>query len=237
MPQFVRLVELAREYDLSIPEVQDCARKLGLPWSKAITMLNGNQVAELRPALEAEQRTKRWQRDRPASDDPEHPGVQGDVVHVECACCQLTLHCRADMGEAYCDWCRDHFALPGENLERKIARLTDHDVRMRNAYVRAREAYYDCRRQLASALESRDGWREAVTKLVHDHIAGARGHCNKCNRPFPCETVQILRGVNYGFSKYTERLAGYSDEEVERHTNPRKAAERDYWRDEDGETG
>jgi len=237
MPQFIRLLELAREYELSILEVQGCARELGLPHSKAVTMLNGNQVEKLRPALEAERQTKQWQRKRKAPERSDG-SVHRDVVHVECACCQLTLACRADMGEAYCDVCRDHFAVPGERVERRIARLADHDERMRNSYVRAREAYYDVKRQLVSALESRDNWRTAATKLVHDHIAGPRGRCNKCNQPFPCEPVQILRSVNYGFSKYTERLAGYSDEEVERHTNPRRAAERDYWQDdENGETG
>jgi hypothetical protein len=228
MAQFMTLVELAREYDLSIPDVQDCARNLGLPWKKGVTMLNASQVAELRPALDAEQRTKRWQRSR---------RVEPDVVHVECACCQLTLDSRTDLGAALCDACRHHFAVPGENVERKLARLSDHDERMRKGYVVARENFYDVRRQLAIALQGRDDWREAATKLVRDHVAGPRGHCEKCNKPFPCEPVQILRSVNYGFVRYTERFAGYSDEEVERLANPRRTAEREYWRDETEESG
>ncbi|MDT5364173.1 MAG: hypothetical protein QOC69_5935 [Mycobacterium sp.] len=50
MPQFTTLYVLGREYGLSIPDTQECARKLGLPWQSAVTKLNANQVAELRPA-------------------------------------------------------------------------------------------------------------------------------------------------------------------------------------------
>lgn len=224
----MKIFELAREYDLSIPEVQDCARKLGLPWTKGVTMLNGSEVAKIRPALADSQRTKNWQRDRRTESAASR---EGDVVRVECECCQLKLDCRADQGASYCDTCRGHFALPGESVERKIARLTDHDQRMREGYVRAREAYHDCKRQLAKALQGRDDWRTAATKLVHDHIAGPKGKCDKCQKQYPCEPVQILRSVNYGFSKYTERMAGYTDQEVERHTNPRLAAEQALWQD------
>jgi len=228
MSRFMKIYELAREYDLSTFEVQECARKLGLPHSKAVTMLNAEQVDLLRPALEAEQRMKHWQRSRRG----QATNAKGDVVRVECACCQLTLDCRADHGPSLCGACRDHFAIPGESVERKVARLGDHDVRMRKAYLAAREAYHESRRKVASALASRDTWREAATKLVQDHIAGLRGHCNKCNQLFPCEPVRVLQSVNYGYWKFVDGLAGFSEEETERHTNPRKAAEREVWRDE-----
>lgn len=126
--------------------------------------------------------------------------------------------------------------MPGEDVNRKIERLADHDERMRRGYVRAREAFYGCNRRLAHALEDRSGWRTAVTLLVHDHIAGPRGHCDKCKQPYPCETVRILRSVNYGYYKYTERFAGFSDEEVWYHTNPQRTAERDHWPDHEDET-
>jgi hypothetical protein len=223
MTQFIKLVELAREYDLSIRDVQECARKLGLPWSKGVTMLNGGQQAAIRPALADEQRTRRWQKSRRA-EVVEH----GDVVHVECACCQLTLDCRADTGAAFCDACRNHFSIPGEDINRKIARLTDHDQRMRNAYVAARTAFYEGRGATARALQNRDDWKEVATKLVRDHIAGPRGQCDKCKHEFPCETVRIMQSVNSGFYRYAAGLAGYSDDEVGRHTNPRRAPERDF---------
>lgn len=218
MPQFTMLHVLGREYGLSIPETQECARKLGLPWQSAVTKLNGNQVKELRPALEAQQDLNVWIRSRPIPELSE----SRDVVRVECGCCQLTLPCRGDLGEALCDRCRTHFEKPGESVDRKLERLGDHDERMRTAYVRAREAYHESRREVGNALQSRDDWREAAVRLVHDHIANGKGRCMKCKHPFPCEPVQIIRSVNYGFYLHAEKLAGFSDDEVGRHVNPRR---------------
>jgi hypothetical protein len=47
--------------------------------------------------------------------------------------------------------------------------------------------------------------------------------------------VRILQSVNYGFARKAESLAGFSDEERDRHLHPKRVSDRDYFDDEDDE--
>jgi hypothetical protein len=241
MPQWITMAKLAKEYGLRLPEVQECARKVGVPAQKGAAKVPPAQVDRMRPELEAIRRRNQWVRNQQSSVSIEladhrveevQEKAPDDVVHVECACCQLTLDCRGDLGEPYCGYCRDHFQMPGESTQRKLARLSDHDQRMRAAYVRARSAYYECRgdygARLAHMIENRNEWRAAATRLVIDHRETDKGRCGKCNQSFPCESVKILTRVNRGFARKVETLAGFSDEELERHLHPRRASASDH---------
>ena len=66
-----------------------------------------------------------------------------------------------------------------------------------------------------------------------DHFEDRKGHCDKCGQSFPCESVRILSRVNRGFTAVVERLAGFPDEELERHLHPRRISDRDYFADDD----
>lgn len=227
---------LAKEYGISIREVQECASALGLPMWRGAARVPASQVERLRPSLASARSRKtglaalRERNMRIELNSPITPeNKSDDWVYVECACCQLRLNCRGDAGMPLCGHCRNHFAQPGESPQRELARLRDHDERMRAAFVRARSAADEYRSKLREMIESRDDWREAAIKLVIDHVEGSNGRCEKCKQSFPCEPVRILSRVNYGFARKAETLAGFSDEELERHLHPRRVSDWDYF--------
>ncbi|MGH3969992.1 MAG: hypothetical protein ACRDTV_18210 [Mycobacterium sp.] len=236
MPPTYTIASLAGDYELSVREVQDCAREVGVSAQRGAAKLQPAQVAKLRPALaSARSRKKAWAERRAENIRLElnnpvpEPQSADDVIHVECDCCQLRLNCRGDVGMPLCDYCRDHYHQPGESRERELTRLRDHDERMRVAFVRARVAADEYRMHLRRIVENRDDWREAAIKLVIDHTEGSDGRCNKCEQPFPCELVRILQGVNYGFARKAESWSCFSDEELDRHLHPNRARDRDYF--------
>ena len=225
-----------------IREVQECARKIGVPVQRGSAKLNPAQVQKMRPELERERSHKQGLKVlREANVSVQfnervqetHTARPNDVVYVECDCCQLRLNCRGDLGPALCPHCRNHFRLPGETTDREFERLRDHDVRMRAAFLRARTACDEYRTKLYGVTENRDDWREAATRLSIDHMENPKGRCTECGQSFPCETIRTLSAVNQGFRSVVERLAGISEEELERHLHPRRVSDRDYFAEYD----
>ena len=94
-----QLSGLPRKCDLSIRDVQECARKVGVPAQKGAAQVSPSQVEKMRPALEAMRRRNQWLRNERASvsvelADHRPDRVPGDTVYVECSCCQIRLNCR-----------------------------------------------------------------------------------------------------------------------------------------------
>jgi hypothetical protein len=241
MPPENTIASLAGQYGISIREVQDCARQLGVSARRGAAILQPSQVEKLRTALAHARSRKealakcRAENVRTQLNNPTpEKQVSDDTIYVECDCCQLRLDCQGDVGMPLCDRCGDHYAQPGESRERELVRLRDHDERMRAAFVRARAAADEYRMHLRRIVENRDDWREAAIKLVIDHTEGGDGRCNKCEQSFPCELVRILQSINYGFARKAEKLAGFSDEELEFHLHPNRVLDREYFSAVDG---
>jgi hypothetical protein len=235
------IAQVAKAYGLSIREVGDCARKVGVSAQRGAAKLHPGQVEKMRGELEAMRRrtnSLRAMRDADvhyelADHQPEDPKIPDDVIHVECSCCQVRLDCRGDLGQPLCGYCRDHYPMPGEPVERELARLRDHDPRMRAAFVRARSACDEYRSNLRRVTENRDDWREAAIRLVIDHRDDQKGRCDKCRQAFPCEFVRTLASVNRGFVHRAETAAIFSEEELQRHLHPRRRVDSDYFADLD----
>jgi hypothetical protein len=242
------LAGVGGEYGLSVRETQECARKVGVHRAKGATQLRPAEVEKLRPALAKAQSAKaaldalRTENTRAELESlaPEPPPRV--VTDDECDCCHLRLDSHSEMEEGVplCGHCRDHHYQPGESRNRELARLRDHDKRMRSAFLRARSAADEYRKALRGVAENRDDWREAAVRLVIDHTEGPDRRCTKCDQQFPCELVGILSAVNRGFARKVESLAGFSDKELDRHLHPSRVYDRDYFAsvdDDDEETG
>lgn len=235
------IAQIAKEYGLSIREVGDCARKVGVSAQRGAAKLHPSQVDKMRGELEAMRRSNesfRAMRDTEvhyalADHRPVEPEIPDDVIHVECSCCQVRLDCRGDLGQPLCGHCREHYPMPGESVDRELLRLRDHDARMRAAFVRARSACDEYRSKLWRVTENRDDWREAAIRLVMDHREGEKRRCDKCGQSFPCESVRTLRDVNRGFVHRAETAAIFSEEELQRHLHPRRRVDSDYFADLD----
>lgn len=160
------------------------------------------------------------------------PAVQ-PVKRYECSCCQLTVQGSAGPGPLLCSACVHHYEVAGESIERQLARLGEHDQRMRASYVRARAAADEYRQQRDSAYRQRDDWREAAIKLVHDHYDSGKGRCVRCGQEFPCRPWKLLEELNRGFARRAETWACFTPEELERHLHPKRRRDADYHEDRD----
>jgi hypothetical protein len=225
----------AKEIGISIPDFQPYARKASVPASRGATLLNELQVVKVRRELAKERTAEQKHR----SNSPgmtiyqEHrPAVSlttQSEQRPECRCCRLTVAMGADVAAAQlCKACESHYETPDEPLSRRIARLSDHERRMTEADMRAREFADQARAQRDSAFKSRDSWKRVAVMLTLDHEDNGKGRCSRCNAAFPCRAWKLLEELNIGCHRATERLAGFSDTELERHLSPVRRREVDY---------
>ena len=241
------VAQLAKELGVSIPEVQECLRKGGVGMRRGAAQLYPADVRKVREQLGRQrwdEQQRRIQREsgvniQLSQRNQTAPAVQ-PVKRDECCCCQLTVEGPAKSGPLLCPACVDHYELPHESIERRLARLGEHDQRMRGCYVRARAAADEYRQQRDSAYLQRDDWREAAIKLVHDHYDSGKGRCVRCAEAFPCRPWKLLEDLNRGFARRAETWACFTPEELERHLHPKRRRDADYredWDDVDDETG
>ncbi len=117
----------------------------------------------------------------------------------------------------HCPRCQLHFPVAGEAPERELARLRDHDQRLRPGYAVAwnfQSQYHD---RMKSALHSRDNWKAALAEVLLAHEEAADGNCKVCHeKEFPCSTWRKLERVNRGIHREVETLAALDDDELSR---------------------
>ncbi len=150
-------------------------------------------------------------------DGPEHA----------CACCGLRVPHRTTGGEeepVRCGLCSTHFEVVGEDEVRLLARLRDHDGRLRRAYQSAWTAATDFEERMKAALHSRDSWRGALVEVALAHEEAGAGRCKCGAKAFPCFTLRALESANRGIARQVERFGVMSDEDRER-----ELYRRDHW--------
>jgi len=149
-----------------------------------------------------------------------------------CACCGMRVPYDPDNLDGQperCPPCREHYEMRGEDDARLIARLIDHDRRLRPAYAAAWTAATDLEERMKSALHSRDTWRGTLVEIVMAHEETERG-CSCGVKSSPCLTIKTLQQSNRGVSRRVESFASMPDQE-------RSAAlyRRDHWDHDDTE--
>jgi hypothetical protein len=247
MQQFVTIAELAKRHGMRISEIQECARRAGVSAQSGAAKLYPAQVEKVVAQIAAKRREDQWRhqlrgegvRVELASHEAPPKAVYRAFKHIECACCRITIsnEPEPERGPAFCPFCVNHFEVPTESIQRTLARLRDHDERMRNGFVSARAMVNQFREQVQNLYRRLDDWRAAAVKIVLDHQDNTddKGHCKLCGGS-SCRALRILGEVNPGFLRRVEVLACFDDDELERHLHPRRKRDTEYLADDD-ETG
>jgi hypothetical protein len=125
-----------------------------------------------------------------------------------CACCGMRfLREPGDRERRHCGGCQDHYAIDGEDAARELARLRDHDQRLRPGFAAAwhQQSRYEGR--MKSAMDSRDTWKIALAEVMLAHEEADDGICKACRETaFPCSTWRKLDEANPGIHRRIEAL-------------------------------
>jgi hypothetical protein len=235
MPQGPTIASLAGEYAVTIPVIQECARRAGVNKQSGAASLYPAEVQKIKAQLgryRVEERQLAMRRESGVhfelNDHHGPPLARSQRKRFECACCRISVPAPGGSGPSMCPLCVGHFQIADEPPERTMARMRDHAERMPVAFVRAKEAAHEYQHQRDMAYRQRDTWREAAIKLVHDHYDNGKGRCVRCGESFPCHTWKLLEQVNRGCARKAETCLGFSEEELERHLNPIRRRDADY---------
>lgn len=120
-----------------------------------------------------------------------------------CACCRLAFEYEAarDAVEVreHCEPCQPHHEIDGEPVERRVARLADHETRLRRwaegAVLAVMQSQHEAQAAQGRARaegDARDRWRDLAVEMYRMH-RNCRGTC-ACGLPWPCPTVQVALG-------------------------------------------
>lgn len=88
-----------------------------------------------------------------------------------------------------CGACEHHVETPGEPESRTLARLQDHEGRLRYAYRMFWSMAQENREKMKAAFHSRDRWRCALIEVILAHEAAGATGCRFCgSKSFPYPT-------------------------------------------------
>ena len=143
-------------------------------------------------------------------------GVSAGGPRHQCGCCGLELP-SPDVEEGSqvarrCGFCVQHFEVRGEEQARKVARLEDHELRLRQAYAQEWQRAEDTETERQRFVRSRNSWRGALVEVMGEHEETAAG-CKCGAKAFPCATWRSLELANRGVTKQVEGFLAMPDEQ------------------------
>jgi hypothetical protein len=228
------LSTVAREVGEPRNNVLDTARRLGINVSRVSALLTDKQVQKLRTHYEGKKPQPFPPRPRSTASNPPHTQpeqsmrpedlamydvTEGPSIPHGCTCCGMRFPRRNTAIDplAYCPRCHDHFQAEGESHERELARLRDHDERLRRGYARAWHCQGEYHDRMKAAFRSRDTWRAALVEVMLMHEEAEDGSCSACHeKQFPCSTWRKLDEANRGIHRSVERYGTLPEEALER---------------------
>ena len=232
---YIPVHQLAKELGLRPNEVMQMGRDVGVTVVRVASMLSPTQVAKIRElARTLDQRQSRSQTvpspparnsSRVAFDGPARFATSlSEPEHgpdYSCTCCGLRMQRSATTSDLdvvpRCGACEHHVETPGEPESRTVARLQDHEGRLRYAYRMFWSMAQENREKMKAAFHSRDSWRGALIEVMLAHEAAGATGCRFCgSKSFPCPTWANLDRVNRGIAREVEKFGSLSDEELHR---------------------
>jgi transposase-like protein len=217
---------LARELRVRPNDVLKTAERIGIHLTRVGALLSNPQADAIRAQYmrQSLHDVRRTLLPPPAAGVP--TGVPAPPVgppHA-CDCCGLHLPGQPVAQEAArCNRCADHYEISGEDDARALARLQDHDRRLRHAYAVTWTREHEAEERMRAAYHSRDTWRGALVELMGEHEESARG-CTCGAKAFPCPTWKYLERRNRGILRQVEDFLAMKDDERDR-----KLYRRDHW--------
>ncbi|GAB3589365.1 hypothetical protein GCM10027446_01510 [Angustibacter peucedani] len=128
-----------------------------------------------------------------------------------CSCCSypiqwMQLPAEPEDIRRLCAECDGHEPVDGESIERRLARAEAHlvcvqalrDAAAADAGKNASEVQ-ESRRKVASALKSRDIWRDMAAAALGEHLP-LEGRCDGCASPWPCASIRAAQKVSHGMT-------------------------------------
>jgi hypothetical protein len=212
MQQRLRVFELARELGVSISVIVQVAEDLSLPVRRGVAQLTPRQEQLIREAVER----GGWRdRRRRVEEEPRTYDVAPTVRYATCECCEFPFSYEGWERPSWCERCREHFEIEDESTERTIARLRDHEQRVRKWYLHASTKATENEGKMKSAYVSRQKWKAALVEVALGHEPTADGKCACGAKESPCATMRLLEYANRGISRQVERLATLSRKELD----------------------
>jgi hypothetical protein len=213
MPQRLRVFELARELGVSILVIIQVAERLRLPVRRGIAELTSRQEQLIRNEVDHGGWRDRQRRVEP---EPEPYNIAPAIRYATCECCGFHFSYEIRERSDCCEYCIEHFEIEGESAERTIARLGDHEQRLRKRYLYSSGKATEYEGKMKSAFESRQKWKAALVEVAIGHEPTDKGKCTCGASESPCATMRLLEFANKGISRQVERLTTLSREELDR---------------------
>lgn len=218
---------LARELHVRPNDVLEAAERIGIHLTRVAATLTPTQADVIRAEY-----ARRTLHDTRRTLPPPPAGVPGVDAHASmstlgpqhaCDCCGLRLPGQPVTEIARCEVCMQHYEVFDEDEARVLARLQDHDRRLRRAYAVTWTREHEAEERMRAAYHSRDTWRGALVELMGEHEESAAG-CACGAKAFPCPTWKHLERANRGILHQVEGFLALKDDERDR-----KLYRRDQW--------
>ena len=189
------------------------AERLRLPVRRGIAQLTPRQDQLIREEVER----GGWRdRQRRTEDEPKAYETAPTVHYATCDCCGLHFSYEGWGRPDWCTHCEEHFKIEDESPDRTIARLEDHEQRVRKWYLQAASKATEYEDKMKSAFKSRQKWKAALIEVAIGHELTDKGKCTCGTSESPCATMRLLEYANKGIARQVERLTTLSREELDR---------------------
>lgn len=210
---------LAKELGVPKLDMWHAMQELRINAKRMDARVSDRQVGALRTYYSNKQRARARRaaqavvRDRPSSVPP--IPVAREFPRT-CPCCDRRWVHRGieDLVGTLCPQCEGHRAVPGEDIERRLARAEQHAAIYSQERDAAYEAVQESHRLRVAAYDSRAKWRAAVAEVVLDHDEGPDGLC-WCGHALPCRTWMKLDEANRGIHRQVEKWSSWSEARLE----------------------
>jgi len=214
MTQRLRVFELARELGVTILVIIQVAERLRLPVRRGVAELTPRQEQLIRNEVER----GGWRNRKHRTEEEPKPTYNAvpSLRHSTCDCCGFLFTYVSWEQPEWCEHCAGHFETESEPADRTIARLKDHEQRVREWYLAAKSKATEYETRMKSAYESRQKWKAALVEIAIGHEPTDDGRCLCGAKEYPCATVRLLEYANKGISRQVERLAALPREELDR---------------------
>lgn len=212
--QRIAVFELARELHVRPLAIIQSAQRLKINVLRAAATLTAGQAERIRYDVKANGRPVGLVT-APA------PALKAPVQRAAtCECCRLHfMYSAYENQPRWCAHCVSHHPGADDDVDRQIARLTDHEARMREKCDAATKAANDYEQRMKDAYSSRQKWKRALVEIVVWHEQTEELSC-ACGAPrWPCMTLRLLEDSNRGIHRAVEALTGLSPEALERELN------------------
>jgi len=163
------MAELAKDLDVGLLDLYKLAQELKFNLTRGAAKVTPKQEARLREQVARGGIRHRhhpeivYAQPRTAVNPPERLAPLL-TFRDQCTCCKdwFTYEAERQATRLSCDTCEPHFPLKGEDANRELARLRDHDARLRGAVERAWESSAAAAREADRAFRSRHSWMRTL---------------------------------------------------------------------------